>query len=1262
MTLQDWQILRNGKRADFAIIIAISAIFLFVIAINVRLIFRMTSNQTEEIGQTQLEVIRSEFQGTLYRAEGATLRMAMEAEQLLKVNTPSDELENFFYMRKRELKNSTGGICFNVYIADKDWTIIPDFTLPPEFRVTERLWFKGAVDNGGKIFISEPYLDMTSGIMCYSMSKLLADGKTVVGLDFNFAEIQRFIRKMSANTDRKALIVTRGGMIIGFNDMNLVGGKISDKLPEYENILERVVHSDGNESFNAYIDGEEHTIFYGATPNGWYIILGVDNRAFYRDSYRQIFLTATLSLMMMLAIIFFYLNALRHRLQAQTALRVREEFLSRLSRELRDPLKIILDASSSDVLKSAANSVDKAAEVRESALKLSDMLDNLFSFSTLVTGDKKSSAEKNFHSRDLSTVSNHARRRIIAVLIVAMTVAFGICLTTTISWGDSKMNRQVDAYEHQLATWIEDQRSIVLMFANLLSEHPELMDDYPSAVKFLDDIAKHYPEISVCYLANPYREIPVIMNNGWQPPPEFRPETRPWYIQTESSVSGFSISPPYFDVQTGLYCVTMAKIIFGAKGEFVGIFAVDFYIDSLTQVLGASYTKDSYAFLVDRNGVILNHPNAAYQLSAERVTNIADTEYAEVFSAEGVDTLKDFSGKSVACLAKTNTTSQFTVIVANSWWNIYGNVVALAILFVMLLGVCASIINALINRLLRWQAAVNRQLKDASDTALAASQAKSQFLAQMSHEIRTPINAVLGMNEMILRESQSPAVLDYATNIQSAGKTLLSLINSILDFSKIEDGKMEIVPVRYETVALIDDLVHMISDKLKKKDLDLKLQIDPALPKSLYGDDVRLRQIITNLLTNAVKYTHKGSVTLQIGGSEVDADTWALQVAVRDTGIGIRAEDIPKIFQSFRRLDEERNRNIEGTGLGIAIVQKLLGMMDSRLEVASVYGAGSEFSFKLIQKIIDKTPVGDYAARHLKQSNSSARKNFLTATGAKILVVDDNDMNLKVIGGLLKRNRIVPDLADSGAKCLELAAKNFYHIIFLDNMMPVMNGIETLKTLRREKILSDKTSVVMLTANAIAGMREKFLREGFDDYLSKPIDVGALETILERHLPADIVSFDVEEPKKIPPPIETPAVEPTTPLADDSDADTFSATDRKIFADVCPDINLDVALRYCMDSKSFVIQMLTAFTDAARAEKIQAAFDSGDVKNYQILVHALKSTSLSIGAENLSGQAKQLELAAKADDLAAIQAGHAPLMAVYQNVREQIAKWLEAST
>ena len=1258
--LQDWQILKSGRRADFAIIISITLIFLFVIAMNVRLIYHMTSNQAENIGQTQLEVIRGDFQGIIYQAEGSTLRVAMEAEQLLRAKTPFKDLEKFFDKRKREQKNITGGTCFNTYIAGKDWTIIPDFDMPPDYHAPERLWYKGAVESQGKTYITEPYIDAMTGMMCYTISKMLEDKQTVVALDFNFSEVQYFIRKMSKAKDRTALIVTDGGLIIGYNDMSLVGEKISDKLPEYESIFKRVANADNNNSFVASIDGNDHTIFSTATTNGWYIILSIDNRAFYKDSYTQIFFTTLLSLIMMLAIIFFYLNAMRNGLRAENALRVKEEFLSRLSGELRDPLKNILNLSSVEVMKSDTNPAENAAKVRESALKLSDMLDNLFSFSTILSSDKKSSAAKIFTDKELSKVSRYARGGIIAVLVVAMTVAFTICFQTTFSAGDTKMNRAVDTYEHQLANWIEKQRSILLMFANLLSEHPELMDDYPSAVKFLDDIAKHYPEISVCYLANPYNEHQVIMNNGWESSdPNWKVDQRPWYIDAEKSVSGFSVSAPYIDSQTGNYCVTMAKLVFGHKGEFVGIFAIDFYIDRLTQVLGESYTKNSYAFLVDRNGIIINHPNGNYQLTKNRMTDISGTEYANNFESEEIRTFRDYSGNYVSSLAKKNLTSQFTVIVANSWWNIYGNIVFLGLVFIILLCICVAIVHVLINRQLRWQASVNRQLQDASDTAMAASKAKSQFLAQMSHEIRTPINAVLGMNEMILRESYNPDVIEYATNIQSAGKTLLTLINSILDFSKIEDGKMEIVPVRYETIQLIDDLVHMISEKAKKKGLDFKTDIDPNLPQSLYGDDVRIRQIATNILTNAVKYTHKGSVTLHMSGKELDADTFELQVKVSDTGIGIREEDLGKLFQSFQRLDEERNRNIEGTGLGIAIVQKLLGMMDSQLEVASVYGQGSEFSFKLTQKIIDKNPVGDYDERNLKRLDERANNQYLTAAGAKVLAVDDNDMNLKVISGLLKRNKIVPELADSGQACIEMAKKNFYHIIFLDCMMPGMNGLETLKFLRRENILSDKTAVVMLTASAIAGMREFYLREGFDDYLSKPIDVAELESILEKHLPAELVSFEVAGSKKF---SEPPAQIETAPPEDDEPVgeDEFSKRERKNFIETCPDIDLDTGLQYCMDSKEFFTEMLTTFTDTGRAEKIQAAFDSGDWKNYQILVHALKSTSLSIGAADLSERAKKLEHAAKDNNLDDIKANHADLMTTYQKVREQITQWLGA--
>ena len=1250
LNFDDWKILKNGSRKDYFIIAAIAIIFLLVMAMKVNIIFEMTAHQTEEIGQMQLEDIRSELQGTITRAEDVLGRVASDSEKLLSDGITQDELRKFFYAQKSEQKSLTKGVCFNVYIAQKDWAIIPDFNMPADYHAAERLWYKGAQENPGEIFITPPYVDAMTDEMCFTMSKMLADGETVVSLDFNFSDLQNYVSKMTFSGDSKALIVSKSGMIIGYTDMSLVGEKISKKLPEYEPIFEKVISTKNHESFVTEFDGREYTIFSSETQNGWYMILSVYNWALYKDTYQQIILTTLLTLAMLIGIIFFYLNAMKNGLKAEKALHVKEEFLSHLSNQLRGPLHKILNISSAGVLGVDENPKENSAQIRESALQLSGMLDNLFSFSTVSTAvEEKSDAKNNFYAEDISTFSKKSRKSILIILATAMIVSLTICITTTISWGDTKMNREVDNYNHQLSNWFENQKAILSMFSNIIAEHPDLMENYSFAVEYLNDLAKHYPEISVCYMANPYHEHQVIMNNGWESPdPNWRVDQRPWYIDTIKSESGFSISAPYFDDQTGLYCITLSQIVYGKNGEFIGIFSIDFYIDKLIQLLGESYTNTSYAFLVDRNGVILNHPNNSYQMSVEKMKNVADTEYSLAYSSNKIQTVQDYSGKYFACLAHKNQISNFTVIVANSWWNIYGSIVILGSLFFILLVICGLIVRSLINRMIERQQENNDKLQEAADKATQAGLAKSQFLAQMSHEIRTPINAVLGMNEMILRESKSDDILDYSTNIQSAGRTLLTLINSILDFSKIEDGKMEIIPVRYDTMNLIDDLVNMIAEKVKKKNLEFNVDVDSNLPKSLYGDDVRVRQVITNILTNAVKYTHEGFVTLSIGGQVKDEDTLEMTVKVSDTGIGIRSEDIEKLFQSFQRLDEEKNRNIEGTGLGISIVQKLLTMMDSHLEVSSEYGKGSIFSFKLLQKIIDKNPIGNYAEHHTIRAENEDEKKFLRARRAKILAVDDNSLNLKVIRGLLKRNEIVPDLAESGKQCIELAKKNFYHIIFLDNMMPGMNGIETLHKMRDEKILNENTSVVMLTASAITGMREQYLREGFDDYLSKPIEVNELEEILAKHLPEEIVSYGDEE--EISEPEEVEEV---------SDPETFSAKERKIFEETCPDFDLDTGLSYCMDSKSFLIEIMQEFKEDKKSEAIQAAFDANDWKNYRVLVHALKSTALTIGAKDLSDSAKELELAAKENKIDLIKIAHEILMEDYAKVRAEIKAWLK---
>ena len=291
-------------------------------------------------------------------------------------------------------------------------------------------------------------------------------------------------------------------------------------------------------------------------------------------------------------------------------------------------------------------------------------------------------------------------------------------------------------------------------------------------------------------MANPYADPPVIMNNGWIPGEDERPETRPWYRETERSPSGFNISAPYLDAQTGNYCITLSRVVYGGNDEFLGIFGIDFFLDKLINVLGESYTGTSYAFLVDSDHIIINHPNADYQMSPDVGVSVEDTEYAEAYNRNGVTVLRDYSGRLVSCLSR-KTSYGFTVLVANRWWSIYGSVVLVVLGFLALFGSCIAVIVLLINRMIRWQKEVNGQLVEAADAAMKAGRAKSQFLAQMSHEIRTPMNAIIGLDNLALRDPDiSPHTREQLEKIDASARHLLSLINDILDMSRIESGRM----------------------------------------------------------------------------------------------------------------------------------------------------------------------------------------------------------------------------------------------------------------------------------------------------------------------------------------------------------------------------------------------------------------------------------------------------------------------------------------
>ena len=524
-----------------------------------------------------------------------------------------------------------------------------------------------------------------------------------------------------------------------------------------------------------------------------------------------------------------------------------------------------------------------------------------------------------------------------------------------------------------------------------------------------------------------------------------------------------------------------------------------------------------------------------------------------------------------------------------------------------------------------------------------ANEPKSQFLANMSHEIRTPINGILGMDNMLLKECKDEGLREYAKNIQSAGQSLLSIINDILDISKIESGKLEILPIKYELFSILNDCYNLTKAKLQEKPLEFEIQINENLPSWLYGDEVRIRQIINNFLSNAVKYTKQGKVTFCLDYEQKSSEQILIIISVADTGIGIKEEDLGKLFTSFTRIEEKRNRNIEGTGLGLNLTKNLVDLMGGEVLVESTYGKGSCFTARIPQKIVDATPMGDFSRRyHQYLSSSDDEALSFSAPEAKILVVDDIEMNLKVVKGLLKETKIQIDTVASGRQCLERVKTTRYDVIFLDHMMPEMDGIETLQNMKLlTDNLNEEVPVIMLTANAIVGAKEEYMQAGFTDYLTKPIQETELLEMLLKYLPEEHVEeLGTEEPG----------------IA----VDIYkSEMGRMQQLEKLEGMDIQIGLSYCMNDEEFYVEMLGDYLKSDKMSKMERFFTDEDWDNYRTLVHALKSTSLTIGAVHLSGEAKALEMAAKGGDADYIRSHHKVALDEYIELMGRIREILE---
>ena len=544
-----------------------------------------------------------------------------------------------------------------------------------------------------------------------------------------------------------------------------------------------------------------------------------------------------------------------------------------------------------------------------------------------------------------------------------------------------------------------------------------------------------------------------------------------------------------------------------------------------------------------------------------------------------------------------------------------------------------------------------KQIEDERDRADRANAAKSNFLSNMSHEIRTPMNAVVGMTDIMLRNNPSEPDKSYLENIKNSGNALLDIINDILDLSKIESGKMEIINDNYELVPLLNDLKIIFSTRIGDRPLRLIYEIDENLPSILYGDSVRIRQIIINIMNNAIKFTDVGYVRLKVNYKKIDEDNVNISISIKDSGQGIKEDEIGKLFDSFTRIDEKKNHGKEGTGLGLTITRQLLELMHGTIEVESFYGRGTEFFINIPQKVIDFTPAGEVTYKKKDEDII----NF-TAPDARILLVEDNEVNVRVAKGLLEPLKFSMDVADNGLTALKKVSENKYDLILMDHMMPVMDGIEATKHIRAfEDEYYKRLPIIALTANAIVEARAEFEKAGMNDFVGKPINMKEICVTLKKWLPESKVILEKPEYKDDPMDTEINSIYEDIENNIDSQINIYNQKGETKMGELGA-LDREVGIQYC-GMEELYEEVLNDFYKLidSKSEKIETLLKDNDIRNYTIEVHALKSTARMIGATELSELAFKMEQAGNANDLDLINAETPRLMEMYRAYKKTLA-------
>jgi signal transduction histidine kinase/HPt (histidine-containing phosphotransfer) domain-containing protein/ActR/RegA family two-component response regulator len=773
------------------------------------------------------------------------------------------------------------------------------------------------------------------------------------------------------------------------------------------------------------------------------------------------------------------------------------------------------------------------------------------------------------------------------------------------------MKRQIDlhsrnemrAYQTALRYLIlthEDALQYVALSVRMAMEREAGPDELQGILKLWTETLRNQSDIKDIFVSvYGYLNGNYLDGTNWIPGEFYYPKTAPW-MRGAITQNGIFHSKPYIDPRTGNAVNSISMVVFDEKGESRGVLALDYLLNPvIEQVKKYKVADTGYGILMDDSFNILTYPESEYigkpvsELPGysgvyERLKKLDDGTLIETLEVGGTEHIGFFS------------------TLENGW---YLGIIAPIQYYYSEVRRMIPVIAVLSLTLTLVLCSILIRLSVAKMYSEEESNAKSSFLARMSHEIRTPMNAIIGMSELAQREWGTPRALEYITAIRRAGEDLLSIINDILDFSKVASGAFQISPAQYEISSVLNDVLAIMSVRAKEKSLDLITEIESNIPSRLVGDDVRIRQILLNLLSNAVKYTNKGGVVF-IARSERHDDGVNLIFTVMDSGIGIKHEHIGKLFGDFVRVGQKNTARVEGTGLGLSISRGLCRAMGGDIAVESEYGKGSTFTATVRQGVADWTHA-DFSGKgyHNERFDVTPRVLF-SAPGFRVLIVDDIATNLSVASGLLSPFQMEITTCLGGREAIDMAGARDFDMIFIDHMMPGMDGIETAKKIRGIGGRYDKVPLVALTANAIAGMREMFLANGFDDYLSKPIETAKLNELMERWIP-----------------LEARAALSPAFSGSEKDSDTLEIEG----------IDTRLGLKRIGGSMKDYLEALEIYCrDVESSLRVLEDISAENIENFTIQVHALKAASANIGAVEISNEAAFLEEAGKKRDLQTI--------------------------